>query len=134
MADFRPAIPVAVDQHGDRVAVDLTTGERRPDYELVFTEYDAGRMRDGYVCINCWEAQVKDGLPVAFPERCQVPHCGFPMREKQAERFAREFEGYAAPLGPSKSLAELRAEDEEAKERARRILEGKPTSRILVPR
>ena len=122
--DRRPAVPVAIDDDVNRVYIDTRTGERVKAYNQTYTEYDAGRIRAGYCCINCGEAQEE-----SFPERCWV--CRFPMRDMQAQRFAEEFEGYTT-VGPSKSLAELRAEDDEAKERAKRQRE-KPTSSIWVP-
>lgn len=128
--DLRPAIPVVVDVDPNRYLVDTRTGERIEALEHVYTEYDVGRIRAGYCCIHCGEAQVENGMPLAFPERCWI--CAFPMRDQQAQRFAEEFEGYTT-VGPSRSLEELRAEDEEAKERARRQREGKPTSRIWLP-
>lgn len=127
--DTRPALPVAVDNDVNRMYVDTRTGERFSAYNLTYTEYDWGRILAGYCCIHCGEAQIQDGLPVAFPEKCSA--CAFPMQDKQAERIAEEFEG-PTTIGPTRSLAELRAEDEEAKERARRAAE-KPTSRIWVP-
>lgn len=130
MADLRPALPVAVDIDTKRFLIDTRTGERVQSVEHVYTEYDVGRIRAGYCCIHCGEAQHENGLPVAFPEKCWV--CAFPMRQEQTRRFASEFDG-ATHIGSAKSIAELRTEDEEAKERARRKLEGNPTSRILVP-
>lgn len=130
MADLRPAIPVAVDVDTDRVLIDTRTGERIVSYEHVYTEYDVNRIRAGYCCINCGEAQIENGLPVSFPEKCWT--CSFPMHTEQAKRFGEEFKGYTT-VGPSRSLADLRAEDDEAKERARRKREGKPTSRIWLP-
>lgn len=129
MADLRPAIPVAVDIDTKRFLVDTRTGERIQSIEHIYTEYDVGRIRAGYVCIHCGEAQHENGMPVAFPVKCWV--CAFPMRDEQVARFGREFDGYTT-VGPSKSIEELRAEDEEAKERARRKRE-KPTSRIWLP-
>lgn len=123
---MRPALPVAVDLDTDRVMIDTRTGERIQSYEQTYTEYDVGRIRAGYCCINCGEAQ-KDG---AFPAECWV--CRFPMRDEQTARFGEEFKGYTT-LGPSRSLAELRLEDAEAKEKARRARDGKPTSSIWVP-
>lgn len=128
--DLRPAMPVVIDVDTNRYVVDTRTGERLEAYEHVYTEYDVGRIRAGYCCIHCGEAQVEAGMPKAFPERCAI--CHFPMKAEQAQRFAEEFEGYTS-VGPSRSLEELRAEDEEAKERARRRFEGKPTSRIWLP-
>lgn len=128
--DTRPALPVAVDNDVNRVYLDSRTGEKIRAYNLTYTEYDWGRILAGYCCIHCGEAQIRNGLPEAFPERCSA--CMFPMREKQAERIAEEFEG-PTTIGPTRSIAELRAEDDEVKERARREREGKPTSSIWVP-
>lgn len=119
---MRPALPVVYDLDTSRVRVG-PGGVRYAEYEFVYTEYDVGRIRAGYCCIECGEAQ-----ETPFPEKCV---CGFPMKERQAQQFAEQFEGYTT-VGPSKSLAELRAEDEEAKERARRQ-RVKPTSSIVVP-
>lgn len=131
MADLRPAIPVAVEVDTDRYLIHSRTGERITQYEHVYTEYDAGRIRAGYCCINCGEAQVTDGgLPEAFPEHCWV--CAYPMRDEQPKKFAEEFGGYTT-LGSAKSRAEMLAEDLVEKEKARRKHQ-KPTSSIWVPR
>jgi len=114
---------VAVDVDGKRVGIG-PDGTRYAEYEMVYTEYDAGRIRAGYACMECGEAQ-----ETPFPEHCPV--CKYPMRDDQSRRFAEQFEGYTT-IGPSRSIEELRAEDEEQKERARRQRE-KPTSSIIVP-
>lgn len=145
--DPRPAIPVAVDLDTKRALIDLHTGERLQEYEHIYTEYDAGRIREGYVCINCGESQEAaphracqrcrrlEGRTVfhdgkSFPDHCFC--CGFPMRAEQTAKFAEQFDGYTT-VGPSKSIAQLRLEDVEAKERARRQREGRSTSRIWLP-
>lgn len=122
--DRRPALPVSVDLDVGRSRVDTSTGERYQEYEMVYTEYDIGRIRAGYCCIECGEAHEE-----AFPEKCSI--CSFPMRDEQTRQFGLQFDG-PTTIGPSKSIEELRAEDEEAKERARRQRE-KPTSRIWLP-
>lgn len=124
--DRRPAIPVAVDVDTDRVLIDTRTGERIQSIEHVYTEYDVGRIRAGYCCLNCGEAQDEP-----FPKVCKVSFCGYPMRERQAQDFGEQFEGYAT-VGPSKSREELLAEDLEAKARAA-YRQAKPTSSIWVP-
>ena len=105
-------------------------GIKHEDLERVFTEYDYGRMKNGYCCFECGEVQVKDGLPFAFPEKCSV--CSYPMRERQSKDMSEQFEGVAKELG-GRPLEELRAEDDELKEKARREREGRPTSMIWVP-
>lgn len=129
--DIRPALPVAVDEDSDRQLVDTRTGERLRSYEHIYTEYDVGRIRAGYCCLHCGEVQIENGMAVSFPEKCWV--CAFPMRDEQSKRFAEEFEGYTT-IGPSRSLEDLRLEDADAKERARRRREGRSTSSIWVPR
>lgn len=123
--DRRPALPVETAEDTTRIRVDTRTGVRYQELELVYTEYDIGRFREGYCCIECGEAQERP-----FPLACSV--CAFPMKTEQSRRFSEQFEGVTT-IGPSRSLAELRAEDEEAKERTRRKNEGKSTSSMWVP-
>ena len=120
--DRRPAIPIAVDQDTSRIRIDTRTGERYEEVEAVYTEYDQGRIQAGYCCIECGEAQERP-----FPERCV---CGFPMRDHQARVYGEQFDGYTTIGG--RSLEELRAEDEEAKARAR-YARAKPTTQIWIP-
>lgn len=122
---MRPALPVVFDLDPTRFRVDERTGERYAEYEFAYTPYDTGRIQAGYCCIECGEAHEE-----AFPVKCSG--CHFPMKEKQAQQFAEQFEGYTT-AGPSKSLEELRAEDEEMKARAAYERE-RPTSSIWVPR
>lgn len=121
--DRRPAVPVAVDVDATRYHVDQF-GVKYQAYEQVYTEYDVGRIRAGYCCINCGEAQEQP-----WPEKCFI--CAFPMKRDQAQRFSEEFVGYTT-VGPSKSMEELRAEDEEAKARAAHA-KAKPTTSIWLP-
>jgi hypothetical protein len=120
--DRRPALPVATDVDTTRFGIG-PDGTKYAEYEFIYTEYDAGRLREGYACMECGEAQ-----EIPFPERCI---CGYPMRDDQSRRFSQQFDG-PTTIGPSRSIEELRAEDEEQKERARRERE-KPTSSIIVP-
>ena len=124
--DMRPALPVDATEDTTRIRVDTRTGTRYQELELVYTEYDIGRIREGYCCIECGEAQPSGPFPVS----CCV--CGFPMRTEQSRVFAQQFDGVTT-IGPSRSLAELRAEDDELKEKARREREPRPTSRIWLP-
>lgn len=118
--DRTPALPVAVEPDTNRFEVDPRSGEKFIAVNRTFTPYDLGRIREGYCCLVCGEAQfAPDGLPVAFPERCV---CGFPMRAEQTAKFAEEFDGEVT-VGPSRSIEEVRAIDDErrAKERESRI-------------
>jgi hypothetical protein len=124
--DMRPALPVDVAEDLTRVRVDTRTGTRYQELELVYTEYDIGRIREGYCCIECGEAQSSG----PFPMSCSA--CGFPMRTEQSRQFAVQFDGVTT-IGPSRTLAELRAEDDEVKEKARRAQEPKPTDKIWLP-
>lgn len=120
--DRRPALPIAVDQDTTRIRIDTRTGERLEELEAVYTEYDLGRIRAGYCCIECGEPHEQ-----AFPVRCV---CGFPMRDLQARVFGEQFGGYTTIGG--RSLEELRADDELMKAKAR-YKQEKPTSSIWVP-
>jgi len=122
--DRRPALPVEVDQDPTRIRIDTRTGERYREIEAIYTEYDLGRIRAGYCCIECGEAH-----EVPFPKNCVA--CHFPMSDEQAKKFGESFEG-PTTIGPSRSIEELRAEDEEKKARAR-YAETKPTSQIWIP-
>jgi hypothetical protein len=127
--DLDPALPVAVDNDPTRVRIDKF-GVKHEEIERIFTEYDYGRLKDGYCCFECGEAQQLGGMPVAFPEKCSA--CSYPMRERQSRDMAEQFDGVAAELG-GRPLEELRAEDDELKEKARRAREGRPSSMIWVP-
>jgi hypothetical protein len=126
--DLRPALPVAVDIDTSRVRVDKF-GAKHEELERIFTEYDYGRLKDGYCCFECGEVQVENGLPKAFPEKCSV--CHYPMKDRQTRDIADQFDGEVEIGG--RPLDELRAEDDELKEKIRREQEGKPTSMIWVP-
>jgi hypothetical protein len=127
--DMRPALPIAVDTDPTRVRVDKF-GVKHEELERIFSEYDYGRLRDGYCCFECGEAQIRDGLPAAFPEKCSV--CDYPMRARQARDMDEQFDGEARELG-GRPIEELRAEDDELRERARRAREGRSSSRIWLP-
>lgn len=107
----RPAVPVEIDEDPDHVLVN-SNGEIRRHVLLIFEEEDVERIRAGYCCIVCGESQVDHGAP--FPEKCYL--CGFPMRDKQSERFAKEFQGNVR-VGPSTSLEDEMALAEEMVQR-----------------
>lgn len=69
------------------VATSLWRADRRLVEPLITWPIEViERMRAGYQCINCLEPQEQ-----AWPESCSL--CGFPMRTRQAEFFAREYAG-----------------------------------------
>lgn len=76
--------------------VQLPDGRVMRQVELVLAAETIERMRLGQLCGKCLEP-----FEHAWPERCPV--CGAPVREKQAEFFAREYGGLV-PIGPSVSL------------------------------
>lgn len=89
------------------------------------------RIREGYTCIKCLE-----DYDTAFPDRCSV--CGFPMREHQADEFAKDFRGNIR-FGPSTSIDEEYEIAEEqiqrdAFERASRLGLILPKPTIVVPK
>lgn len=113
-----PAVPVDVEEDPEWIRVNAF-GERRRHWNLVFSEHDTERIRLGYCCLLCGESQVDHGGP--FPARCWV--CGYPMADRQAEAFAREFKG-TMRVGSGTSV------DEEL-ERAERILQVAERSKGL---
>lgn len=108
-----PAIPVEIEDDTENVLV-RADGEIRRHVLLIFEEEDVERIRTGYCCLNCGESQVDHGAP--FPEKCYL--CGFEMRDKQRERFAKEFQGNVR-VGPSTSNEDELAIAEEMLERQR---------------
>lgn len=120
-----PALPVAIEEDPDNVLV-YENGETRTSYDLTYSEHDIGRIREGYCCIQCGEAQEK-----AMPKACWV--CGFPMRDKQAQRFALEFKGFKR-IGPQTSISDELAIAREMYEREEREKDArKLASQILLP-
>jgi hypothetical protein len=92
----RPVVPLAIEPV-DQVLV-LGDGRRQAEVQLVLSEEDVERMRQGYVCAKCLQVFERP-----WPERCFA--CGAPIRTKQAEYFAREYGGEVV-LGSRISLAD----------------------------
>lgn len=82
----KPVIPISIEESTDQIKIE--DGREYCHYEYSLRPEDVERIRLGYVCANtpCFEPH-----PEPFPEHCTV--CGFPMRELQLIRFAREFVG-----------------------------------------
>ena len=93
----RPVIPVHIEHDTAHVLV-RSDGSVRHAVEIGFTDEQVGRMKAGYICAKCYE-----DLDTAFPDECPV--CHFPMAERQAELFAKRFEG-TKWVGPTTSLDE----------------------------
>ena len=111
---------------------DIGILEQHPDgrvtqgVRVAMCDEDVEATRTGYKCVNCFE-----NLDNAFPEQC--PLCGFPMKERQAELFARIYKGHIPGLrtGP-----DWEAEADRLEDRAeRRAFEQRASeSNIVVPR
>jgi hypothetical protein len=69
-------------------------------------------LQAGYMCLRCHEPH-----PEAFPEVCDFPGCGYPMRERQIIDIVMEFRGHDF-IGPSRPITEYLEEQEERVERA----------------
>lgn len=127
MASWRdPVKLVGVEESEDEILL-MADGTFRSAPHVILTERDTGRVRGGYVCIKCYEPHEH-----AFPDKCSL--CGFPMRERQAERFAKEFKG-ATRVGPSTTIdEEMQIAEEWVRERRLREQGLKTTqSGIVVP-
>lgn len=118
----RPVIPIAIEVDGEHVLV-TQDGRVRDSHKVVYSEYDIGRMKAGYVCLKCHE-----DLDTAFPDVC--PICGFEMADKQSERFALEYQG-TTWVGPTTTEEEELAIMQEM--RARRAAQGRPTIEVVKP-
>jgi hypothetical protein len=95
------------------------------------TEDQVGRIRAGYTCLKCLEDH-----NAPFPDECTV--CRFPMRDKQAEEFAKDFRGNIR-FGPSTSLDEERGimnemREREARERALALGISIVKPQVIIPR
>jgi len=75
----------------------LPDGRVLGEVQLTLDEETIGRMRAGYMCVKCLEP-----FEQAWPVRCNV--CGAPIRDKQAEYFAREYAGEIRLGGPPLEL------------------------------
>jgi hypothetical protein len=103
----RPAVVLDIEQL--QQGIWLPDGRVQGEVKLTLDEESKERMRLGRMCAKCQEP-----FEHAWPERCNV--CGAPIRDKQAEFFAREFAGTQS-LGPSISLEEEAATFRERAER-----------------
>lgn len=118
--------PVLLEPDPEHVLVQQD-GVIREHVNQIMSAEMAGQVADGYRCINCLEAFL-DG---AWPETCFL--CGFPVKEKQAERYALEFKGNVR-VGPSTSIEEELAIAEELVEQRELAKFGmKKTNSIVVP-
>lgn len=123
-----PALPIALEPDAEHVLVQAD-GSVREHYNAIYSPADAERIRLGYCCINCGESQVDHGAP--FPENCWI--CGFQMRDKQTERYGKEFRG-SIRVGPQSSLEDELALMEELEEKQELAKRGfKKTNSIIVP-
>lgn len=91
----RPARVLDI-RHSPNQGIWLPDGRVHGEVEITFDAETIERMRAGYLCVKCLEP-----FEQAWPVRCNT--CGAPIRDKQAEYFAREFGG-AEHLGPRTSM------------------------------
>jgi hypothetical protein len=115
----KPVKPLAVVDDPSQATFDGNV--LRAGYNATFDADTIERFRQGYACIRCWEPQ-----QTPFPEAC--PLCMYPIKDRQREDFAAEFEGEKW-IGPTTSLSD---------EFERMVHEGqkkrhKPGSSIWVP-
>ena len=93
----RPVIAQAVDVDVDSFSV-MPDGRRMERHVFGLTPEQVGRVRAGYTCVKCLEDYASP-----YPDECAV--CKFPMRERQAEEFAKDFRGDIR-FGPTTSIDE----------------------------
>ncbi len=108
----RPVIPVAVDESTDELVFFEDGRPPRSPVRVTLTEFDMGRLRAGYICLQC-----KEDLDNAFPDECPV--CHYKMATRQAEDFATQFKG-TIHVGPSTTLEDEREIMQEMRRREAR--------------
>jgi hypothetical protein len=109
----KPLTVIAIEPH-ESEGIWLPDGRVQRQQRVTYDRESTERIRQGWACAKCQEV-----FPEAWPEQC--PACGAPIRARQAEYFAREFE---LELVPARSSLEQeiegireRAEDEERRQR-----------------
>lgn len=116
----KPVTPLAVKDTMEWATSDL--GRATLDYQARFSTEQIERFRLGYACLECWEPH-----EAPFPEACAL--CGYEMRVRQGEDFARKFEGVERDPRSKLIEKELDALDDRHE---RRFYETK--SGVLVPK
>lgn len=121
-----PAKIVAVEEDPEHVVV-TSNGEVRRAPLVYLDEESVARIRAGYVCAKCFEAQTE-----SLPEKCYL--CKFPMRDLQSEYVAKNYQG-TVRIGSTTSMEEEYAiMDQFAEEEARKADRMPRTPSIWVPR
>src|SRR5262245_37557953 len=118
-----PAVPLEYEE-SDTLYVDRF-GEKRMLSNRYYSSEDTERIRQGYCCIQCGEAQERP-----FPERCFC--CGFEMSRRQALEFARDFRG-SAHIGSRVDVDEELEYAAQVVESERRNREGTAPTTIWLP-
>jgi hypothetical protein len=103
----RPLNVIDVEHHPSE-GIWLPDGRVQGQVRIIYDRESTERIRSGYACAKCMQV-----FEHAWPVRCDV--CGAPIRERQAEYFAKEFD--TVETGPKTSLRE---ELETIRERAER--------------
>lgn len=93
-------------------------------------------LQAGHMCLRCKEPHVEN----PFPDVCDFPGCGYPMRERQILDIAMEFRGHDF-IGPAQPISEYLEQQEERLARRehaeRKAAGGSPmvslSRRILSP-
>jgi hypothetical protein len=81
-----------------------------PGLNVAMSDEDVEATRLGYKCIQCFE-----NFDEGWPETCFV--CGFPVRDEQAEKFAKAFKGHEPG---ARTGADWEAEADRIEDRAER--------------
>ena len=107
----KPLVPVAVEKDASAY-YEEGTGWRQ-GYNATLLPSDVQRVKEGRICLRCWEPQEQ-----AFPELCAGskvlvpgpddvprPMCEYPIRARQLHDFSWEYEG-GKHIGPATTLEE----------------------------
>lgn len=134
---YRPPVKIIGTEIDTENLVITKDGDIRHSNRVIIAESDGvdadgnayvgiDALKSGYYCAKCLEPQDE-----AFPEKCWL--CGFAMRDKQGEFFAKGYQGNVR-VGPNSTLdTEMAAMEEWEHAQARKADPRKAASQILIP-
>lgn len=64
------------------------------DEDVIISEEMFEKIRQGYMCIKCFQA-----FESAWPEECSMPVCRFPVRAEQSLEILRLYAGHDDEVG-----------------------------------
>lgn len=119
-----PVEIVSIESDASRTVRFGNDERQQRDYEVIVTEDSFERMRQGYMCAQCYEPFAQP-----FPEQCNV--CRFEVANKQLHQLEETYIGETW-VGSKQTIHDELEELAEKNERAKRFKQVGP-SQILIP-